>query len=104
DYLRERELDKGVYREQLRRTRIDGVGLVDALAFFVDEKHAQYAGRLAISEQARLVRAGHGESGPNTEYVIETARTLGSLGIRDRYLDELIEFLGGDDVEVAASL
>jgi cation transport protein ChaC len=104
DYLRERELDKGVYREALRTVRVDGVGQVDALAFLVDEKHAQYAGRLAIAEQARLVREGRGESGANTEYVLETARTLKSMGIRDRYLDELVEALGGVDVEIAGSL
>ncbi|HEY9010497.1 MAG TPA: gamma-glutamylcyclotransferase [Devosia sp.] len=103
DYLRERELDKGVYRETLRPVRVDEVGTVDALAFLVDEKHAQYAGRLAIAEQARLVRAGRGESGPNTEYVLETARILRSMGIRDRYLDELVEALGGVDVPVVRS-
>ncbi len=102
DYLRERELDKGVYREQLRPVRVDGVGPADALVFLVDEKHAQYAGRLEVAEQARLVRAAHGESGPNTEYVIETAKILASLGIRDRYLDELVEVLGGIDVAVTA--
>jgi cation transport protein ChaC len=104
DYLRERELDKGVYREVLRTVRVDGVGPVDALAFLVDEKHAQYAGRLEIAEQARLVRAGHGESGPNTEYVLETARTLRRMGITDRYLDELVEVLEGEDVAVLPSI
>lgn len=104
DYLRARELDKGVYREALRPVRVDGIGPVDALTFLVDEQHAQYAGRLAIIEQARLVRAGRGESGPNTEYVLETARTLKAMGIHDRYLDELVEALGGIDVEVARSL
>lgn len=102
-YLRERELDKGVYRETLRLIRVDGVGSVGALAFVVDERHAQYAGRLEIAEQARLVRQGRGESGPNVEYVLETARTLRAMGIRDRYLDDLVEVLGGVDVQIATS-
>ena len=104
DYLRERELDKGVYRETLRPVRVDGVGSVDALAFVVDERHSQYAGRLEIAEQARLVRQARGESGPNVEYVLETARTLRAMGIRDRYLDELVDVLGGVDVAVTGSL
>lgn len=104
DYLRERELDKGVYREALRRVRVDGVGAVDALTFLVDEHHAQYAGRLAIEEQVRLVRAGYGESGPNTEYVLQTARILVALGIRDRFLDELVALLSGTDLAVLPSL
>lgn len=103
DYLRERELDKGVYRETLRPIHV-GDDVVDALTFLVDESHAQYAGRLEIAEQARLVRAGYGESGPNTEYVLETAKILKSMGIHDRYLDELVEALGGVDVQVATSL
>lgn len=104
DYLRERELDKGVYREALRLIRVSDVGPVDALAFLVDETHTQYAGRLQVAEQVRLVRQGVGESGPNVEYVLETARILGAMGIRDRYLDELVEALGGVDVAVRASL
>lgn len=104
DYLRERELDRGVYREALRQIRVNEVGQVDALAFLVDETHAQYAGRLQVAEQVRLVRQGVGESGPNVEYVLETARTLWAMGIRDRYLDELVEALGGVDVAVTGSL
>lgn len=104
DYLRERELDKGVYRETLRPVRVDDIGAVDALTFLVDERHAQYAGRLAIAEQARLVRGAHGESGPNTEYVLETARILAAMGIHDRYLDELVETLDGADVAVMPSI
>jgi cation transport protein ChaC len=75
--------------------------LVTALAFVADTRHLQYAGKLAIAEQVRIVRAGVGESGPNTEYVLETARKLSELGMRDRYLDELVAALGGVDVPVA---
>lgn len=104
DYLRERELDKGVYKETLRPVKVDGLGAVDALTFVVDETHAQFAGRLDVAEQARLVRLGRGESGPNTEYVRETARILTELGFRDRFLDELVELLGEDDVAVLPSI
>ncbi len=104
DYLRERELDKGVYREARRTIRVDGVGAVEALTFLVDETHAQFAGRLEIAEQARLVRIGHGESGPNTEYVLETVRILRTMGIVDRYLDDLVELLGTTNLAILPSL
>lgn len=103
-YLRDREMDRGVYRESQRAIRLDrGGGEVMALAFMVDERHVQFAGRLEIAEQLRLVRSGVGESGPNHEYVLATARHLEQLGIRDKHLSELVEQLGGTDLPVVES-
>lgn len=99
-YLAEREMDRGVYREALRPVRLADGTHVRALAFLTDERHVQYAGRLEIDEQVRLVRSGRGESGPNPEYVLETATHLRALGIRDRYVDELVQALGGIDLPV----
>jgi cation transport protein ChaC len=103
-YLRDREMDRGVYREAQRAIRLADGAIVTALAFMVDERHVQYAGRLEIAEQARLVRAGIGESGPNHEYVLATARHLERLGIRDKYLMELVELLRGIDLPVVESV
>ncbi|HEY0919436.1 gamma-glutamylcyclotransferase [Devosia sp.] len=102
-YLREREMDRGVYREAQRAVRLaGGDGEVRALAFMVDVRHAQYAGRLALAEQLRLVRAGLGESGPNVEYVLATARHLEQLGINDKALRALVRALDGTDLPVVA--
>jgi cation transport protein ChaC len=101
-YLSEREMDNGVYREATRPLRLDDGTVRPALAFLADTRHLQYAGKLAIAEQVRIVRAGVGESGPNPDYVLETARKLGELGIRDRYLDEVVAALNGVDVPVVA--
>jgi cation transport protein ChaC len=88
-YLRERELVSGVYREALRPVRLQSGETVEALAYLVDEAHIQYAGRLSIAEQAELVRRGVGNSGANTDYVLNTATHLRQLGIRDRSLELL---------------
>ena len=103
-YLVEREMDRGVYLEARRPVRLEDGRQVVALAFLVDMRHAQYAGRLQLDEQVRLVRAGVGESGANPEYVLETARHLAALGIRDRYLDELVAVLGSADLPVVPSV
>lgn len=103
DYLVARELDRGVYREVQRPIHLANGEAVPALAFVVDEKHVQYAGRLEVAEQARLVRGGVGESGANPEYVLATARQLKAMGIRDRHLEELVETLGNADVTVPRS-
>lgn len=98
DYLRAREMDRGVYREAIRPVRLAGGEVVQALAFVVDQRHVQFAGRLDIAEQARLVRAGVGESGSNPEYVLSTVRHLEQMGITDRYLSELVRLLDGRDL------
>jgi cation transport protein ChaC len=102
-YLRAREMDRGVYREAERPVRLGDGRVVTALAFLVDARHVQFAGRLEIAEQVRLVRSGVGESGPNPEYVLETARHLEQLGIRDRYLGDLVAALRGTDLPIAES-
>jgi cation transport protein ChaC len=95
-YLSEREMDRGVYREASRPMLLADGRRVEGLVFLVDERHAQYAGKLTVEEQVRLVRVGVGESGANPEYVLETARHLEALGMRDRGLDELVAALQVD--------
>lgn len=102
-YLAAREMDRGVYREAQRPVVLEDGRSVPALAFLVDMQHVQYAGRLDVAEQVRLVRSGIGESGPNPEYVLETARHLEALGIHDRYLAALVEALNGTDLPVVES-
>lgn len=99
-YLTEREMDNGVYREATRPVHLNDGTVVTALAFLADTRHVQYAGKLDIAEQVRIVLAGSGESGPNPEYVLETARKLAELGMHDRYLDDLVLALEGIDVPV----
>lgn len=99
-YLLEREMDSGVYREAWRPVRLADGAVVPALAFIVDTRHPQYAGNLELAEQLRLVSGGVGESGPNPEYVVETARHLIRMGMADRYLDALVAELSGRPVSV----
>jgi len=89
-YLSEREMDRNVYREATRPVVLGDGRRVEALAFLVDEAHPQFAGRLSIVEQARIVRRSVGESGPNPDYVRETTRHLMQMGIRDRLLEALV--------------
>jgi cation transport protein ChaC len=59
----------------------------------VDRGHVQYAGRLTHERQLHLVHQGHGRSGNNRDYVIETVGALEALGIRDADLHVLAERL-----------
>ena len=97
DYLRSREQVTMVYREAWRSVWLenDPKQRVQALCYMVDRGHAQYAGRLPLARQLQLVRQGHGRSGINRDYVIETVKALEELGYRDTELHRLVEQLKG---------
>jgi cation transport protein ChaC len=98
DYLRAREQVTSVYREVLRSVWLGGDARerVSAVAYVADRGHEQYAGRLSPTEQLHLVRGGHGSSGANDEYVIETVAALEAMNIRDSQLHRLAAMLRGD--------
>lgn len=96
-YLRAREQATSVYRECLRPITLAGdpARRVSALCYTVDRGHVQYAGKLPLDRQLHLVRQGHGRSGPNRDYVIETVRSLEQLGYREGELHLLAARLAG---------
>jgi cation transport protein ChaC len=95
DYLRAREQVTKVYIETYRTITVLGTSeqQVSGLVYCVDRGHPQYAGRLTLDHQVRLVREGHGRSGINREYVLSTVEALEALGCRDRDLHLLAERL-----------
>jgi cation transport protein ChaC len=96
-YLRSREQVTSVYLETTRRIELaeEKPRLVRALCFIVDRGHVQYAGRLSLAESVHHVRQGHGSSGANREYVLETVAALEALGYRDTDLHIIAERLKG---------
>jgi cation transport protein ChaC len=96
-YLRAREQVTMVYRESIRQIWLMGSPerRVAALCYMVDRGHAQYAGRLTLDQQLHHVRQGHGQSGANRDYVIDTVAALEALGIRESALHLLAERLKG---------
>lgn len=87
-YLRKREQVSEVYVEAYRTVRLaDGSGrTVRALTYLADANHPQYAGKLDLETQARIVRTGHGPSGANLDYVLNTVSHLEEFGLRDSRL------------------
>ncbi|KKC35842.1 gamma-glutamyl cyclotransferase [Devosia epidermidihirudinis] len=100
-YLQEREQVTMVYRDVMRPVHLADGRTVQALAFLVDERHEQFAGRLTLEQQLTMVRQGVGLSGRNIDYVLNTASHLKSLGIRDRQLQALADLLAAEDIAVA---
>jgi len=100
-YLEEREQVTAVYRDVMRPVRLADGRNIRALAFLVDERHEQFAGQLDLDQQLAMVRSGIGLSGHNVDYVLNTARHLAELGIRDRQLAALAERLLADKTAAA---
>jgi len=98
-YLRAREQVTNVYRECFRPVTLlsDPERRVRALCYVVNRGHPQYAGRLDLAAQLHLVRQGHGQSGPNRDYVLSTVHELELQGCRDPLLHRLAERLHGHD-------
>jgi cation transport protein ChaC len=97
-YLREREQVTDVYVETYKPVSLlDGSGReLEALCYIADRGHPQYAGRLSIETQARLVRSAVGRSGANLDYVLNTVRHLEEAGIDDAELIMLAARLAGE--------
>jgi cation transport protein ChaC len=97
EYLRAREQVTSVYLETVRTVWLVGRSerRVQAVCFVVDRGHPQYAGRLTLEQQLHHVRQGHGKSGANRDYLLQTVAALEALGVRDRQLHLLAERLKG---------
>ena len=89
-YLRERELVTHVYRELTLPVRLDDGRLVRAVTYVVDRGHAQYAGRIGAADAAIMVKRSHGRSGPNDEYVTAALGEIRALGLKDRWLEDVV--------------
>ena len=97
-YLRGREQTTNVYREVMRSVWLDNEPRqrVSALTYVADRGHVQYAGRLPLNEQLRIVQQGHGRSGNNRDYVLSTVKAIEAQGFRDTQLHRLAMLLHED--------
>ncbi len=103
-YLRSREQVTSVYVEIMRQIELEERDRrrVRALCYAVDRSHVQYAGRRSLAESLHYVRQGHGSSGANRDYVLETVQALEALGYRESELHIIAESLKGGTEQAAA--
>jgi glutathione-specific gamma-glutamylcyclotransferase len=83
-----REMVLGSYRP--RWTAVEAGGqTIQAIAFFVNREHANYAGKLPLETVIKALVSARGQLGTPAEYLLETVRGLVEHGVRDPYLLEL---------------
>ncbi|HUL92564.1 MAG TPA: gamma-glutamylcyclotransferase [Burkholderiales bacterium] len=83
-----REMVLGAYSP--RWASVDcGSESLRAIAFFVNRRHANYAGRLPLETVIKTLVSARGQLGTPAEYLLETVHGLVEHGVRDPYLLEL---------------
>lgn len=97
-YLRERELVSAAYLEQWHPIRFHDGGVAEALCYVIDRDHEQYRGGLSLREQADIIAAAAGKTGPNSTYLLNTVEHLAELGIADQEMETLAEMVRGGAV------
>ena len=83
-----REMVTGAYRPRWVPVRAGERTLV-ALAFIVDQSHAQYARNLSLAQQARVLARAVGAFGSSADYLEHARIALITHGIVDPYLEAL---------------
>lgn len=83
-----REMVVGSYRPKWLRVHA-GDRVLIALAFTVKHDHPQYAGKLPLDEQARVIATAAGAFGSTLDYLERTRVALVTHGIVDPYLESL---------------
>ncbi|MGH8851314.1 MAG: gamma-glutamylcyclotransferase [Casimicrobiaceae bacterium] len=83
-----REMVVGAYHPRWLRVRA-GAHTLTALAFVVDRRHAQYAGKLPLARQADVLDSAAGAFGSSADYLERARVSLITHGIVDPYLEEL---------------
>jgi glutathione-specific gamma-glutamylcyclotransferase len=83
-----REMVTGSYRPKWVAVNAGDRPLV-ALAFTVRHDHPQYAGKLTVDEQARVIANAQGAFGSSLDYLERTRVALVTHGIVDPYLETL---------------
>lgn len=86
-----REMVVGSYKPrwlQVQQLHPAGHSLT-ALAFVVDRAHPQYAGRLAMARQAKVLATAQGVFGSSADYLERARIALVTHGVVDPYLERL---------------
>lgn len=81
--------EKGGYVQVALDVRLADARRVSATTYVATPENANYLGPASDEQIVRQVLRSHGPSGPNTEYVLELARTLTELELIDPHLQRI---------------
>jgi len=85
--------EKGGYRRQQVRIRLDGNEVVDGIVYHATADNPDYLGEAHAAELARQIRAATGPSGANREYLLKLEAALRDLDEHDAHVFEIANAL-----------
>ena len=84
-----REMPSGVYDPKWLACHTPQ-GIVRGLAFTLSKRSPNHTGALPDGELVEILRTANGRYGSTLSYLVETARSLRTCGIRDRDVERLV--------------
>jgi glutathione-specific gamma-glutamylcyclotransferase len=84
-----REMPTGVYDPKFLACRTPQ-GVVRGLAFTLSRQSPNHTGTLPDGELVEILRTANGRYGSTLAYLVETARSLRTCGIRDRDVERMV--------------
>ncbi|HEY4957387.1 MAG TPA: gamma-glutamylcyclotransferase [Caldimonas sp.] len=84
-----REMPTGVYDPKWLTCRTPR-GIVRGLAFTLNRQSPNHTGALPDGELVEILRTANGRYGSTLAYLVETARSLRTCGIRDRDIERMV--------------
>jgi glutathione-specific gamma-glutamylcyclotransferase len=84
-----REMPSGVYDPKWLACRTPQ-GVVRGLAFTLSKRSPSHTGALPDGELVEILRTANGRYGSTLAYLVETARSLRTCGIRDRDVERMV--------------
>jgi cation transport protein ChaC len=95
--LWEREMPTGIYDPKWLNCRTPQ-GSVKALAFTLSRQSPSHTGPLPDAQMIDILRHANGRFGSTLSYLVETATSLRSCGIRDRDIERLVSLARRHDL------
>ncbi len=89
EYLYVRELISDAYRPVIKPVYLSGGEIHHALTFVSKTEHPQFAPKMSIKTITGITSRAIGPRGSNSEYIINTARHLDSMGIFDTEIHQV---------------
>ncbi len=87
-----REMFAGTYIPKWVKVKINQ-SYISAVTFVINKKHDHYLPNLEFKEVVKRVVRAKGKRGSCQDYVKNTIKHLKKFGLRDKYLDTLLEFI-----------
>jgi cation transport protein ChaC len=72
---------------------VDGTEEVCAIAFIINRHHPDYAGKMSFETTVNTIAIAKGELGSSAEYLMQTVKGLETVGIEDKQLLRLQEYV-----------